>query len=73
MVESKRSKNSLLMQEVNDRVFGLMSELDIENGEFQCECSDVGCFETIQLTRRDYAALQKAEDRPPLMVAGHSD
>ena len=72
MRESKRSKNSLLMREVNDRVFELLREMD-SDGEFVCECRDVGCFETIPLTRREYAALQKAEDRPPLKLAGHPD
>ena len=73
MLESKRSNHSLLVREVNDRVFELLSELGSEDGEFVCECSDEGCVETIQLTLREYAALQKAEDRPPLKLAGHPD
>lgn len=73
MLESKRSQHSLLMEEVNDRVFELLSEIGSEDGEFLCECSDEGCIETIQLTVPEYAALPKAEDRPPLKLAGHPD
>ena len=47
MQESKRSNLSLLMREVNDRVFDLLSDVRIEDGEFVCECSDEGCFERI--------------------------
>jgi hypothetical protein len=61
------------MREVNDRVFELLSELGVEDGEFLCECSDEGCIERTQLTLREYAALQRAEDRPPLKRAGHPD
>jgi hypothetical protein len=71
--ESKRSNHSLLMREVNDRVFELLSEMGSEDGDFLCECSDDGCIETIQFTLREYAALQKAEDQPPLKLAGHPD
>ena len=80
MRESKRSKGSLLMREVNDRIFellsevwGLRSERGSGNGEFVCECSDKGCVETIALPLREYAALQKVEDRPPMKLAGHLD
>ena len=73
MRESKRSNHSFLLREVNDRVFELLSELDIDDGEFLCECSDEGCIETIPLTLLEYAALQKADDRPPLKLAGHPD
>jgi hypothetical protein len=80
MRESKRSKGSLLMREVNDRIFellsevwGLRSERGSGNGEFLCECSDTGCIETIALPLREYAALQKVEDRPPMKLAGHPD
>ncbi len=65
------------MREVNDRAFELLSELGLsptgDDGKFLCECSDDGCIETIELTLREYAALQEAEDRPPLKLAGHPD
>ena len=80
MRERERSSHSLLMRAVNDRIFellsevwGLRSERGSGNGEFVCECSDKGCIETIELTLREYAALQKVEDRPPMKLAGHPD
>lgn len=76
MRESKRSSHSLLLREVNDRVFELLSEMgseDGEDGEFLCECSDKSCVETIHLTLREYAALQAQPDRPPLTLPGHPD
>ena len=78
--ERKPSSHSLLMREVNDRIFellsevwGLRSERGSGNGEFLCECRDKGCIETIELPIREYAALQKTEDRPPLKLTGHPD
>jgi hypothetical protein len=47
MRERQPSKDPLLMREVNDRVFDLLSDVRIEDGEFVCECSDEGCFERI--------------------------
>jgi hypothetical protein len=66
------------MREVNDRIFELMSEtwsltgeMDSGTGQFLCECSDGDCVETVQLTLREYAALQQAEDRSSLRLEGH--
>ena len=73
MQETKRSNHSLLMREVNDRVFELLSEMGSDDGEFLCECSEEGCIERFPLTLREHTALQKAEDRRPLKLAGHSD
>ena len=56
------------MRLVNDRVFEILSELGAEDGEFLCECSDVNCIETIQLTLREYGARRAREDRPSLKL-----
>jgi hypothetical protein len=61
------------MREVNDRVLELLSEIDSEDGEFLCECSDESCIETIPLTLREYADLQAQPGRPPLKLPGHPD
>jgi hypothetical protein len=63
----------MLIRAVNDQVFKILSELESEDGEFLCECSDEGCIETIQLTLREYAALQAQPGRPPLKLSGHPD
>ena len=73
MLKSNRSGHSLLIREVNDRVFELLSEFDSEDGEFLCECSDKGCVETINLTLREYAALQAQPERPHLKLPEHPD
>ena len=75
MVESQDQgvRHPQLMRLVNDRVFEILSELGSEDGEFLCECSNMGCIETVQLTLREYAALQAQPDRPPLKLAGHPD
>jgi hypothetical protein len=73
VLESQRSRHSLLIREVNDRVFELLSELGSEDGEFLCECSDKSCIETIPLTLREYAALQAQPERPPLKLPEHPD
>jgi hypothetical protein len=66
--------HSRLLGEVNDRIFEVLSELgseDGEDGEFLCECSNLSCIETIQLTLREYAVLKRQPDRPPLKLPGH--
>ena len=73
MLESQGSRHSLLMREVNDRVFELLSEVRSEDGEFLCECSDKNCIETILLTLREYAVLQAQPERPPLTLPEHPD
>ena len=73
MQESKRSNLSLLMREVNDRVFELLSEMGSEDADFLCECSNEHCVETIHLTLREYAALQAQSERSPLKLPGHPD
>lgn len=73
MLESKRSSHSLLIRGVNDRVFELLNGFGSEDGEFVCECSDKSCIETINLTLREYAALQAQPERPPLKLPEHPD
>lgn len=73
MLESQGRRHSKLMQGVNDRIFEVLTEFGSEDGDFVCECSKESCIETIQLTLREYAALQEAEDRPPLKLPGHPD
>ena len=67
---TSRSQHSLLMAEVNDRIFEV-GELHSEDGEFLCECSDESCIETIRLTIREYAVLKDQPDRSLLKVPGH--
>jgi hypothetical protein len=71
--DTGQSRHSLLIQSVNDRIFDVLREIGSEDGEFLCECSNLNCIATIQLTLREYAALQDQPDRPPLKLPGHPD
>ena len=73
MNQQEASRHSVLMRAVNDRIFEVLSEFGSEDGEFLCQCSNANCIETIQLTLREYAALQAQPDRPPLKLSGHPD
>ena len=59
------------MQEVNNRVLELLSEMSSEDAEFVCECSDKDCIETIPFTLGEYAALLAQPVRPPLKLPTH--
>ena len=71
--DAGRSRHSWMIQSVNDRIFDVLREIGSEDGEFLCQCSNANCIETIQLTLREYAALQAQPDRPPLKLSGHPD
>jgi hypothetical protein len=71
--DTGRSRHSWMIQSVNDRAFDVLREIESEDGEFLCECSNLSCIETIHLSLREYAALQKQPDRPPLKLPGHPD
>ena len=73
MNQQEPSRHSVLMRAVNDRIFEVLSEFGSEDGEFLCQCSNANCIETIQLTLREYAALQAQPDCPPLKLSGHPD
>jgi hypothetical protein len=73
MNQRETPRHSVLMRAVNDRIFEVLSEFGSEDGEFLCECSNANCIETIQLTLREYAALQAQPDRPTLKLSGHPD
>ena len=72
-VLSQRSSNSLVLREVNERIFELLRHFGSEDGRFLCECSDKSCFETFPLTLSEYVAIQAQPDSPPLKLPGHPD
>lgn len=73
MQESKGRRHVQLMRAVNDRIFEILSEFGSEDGDFLCECSNENCIERIQLTLREYAALQALPELPPLKLPEHPD
>jgi hypothetical protein len=68
-----QAHNSRLLGEVNDRIFEVLVDLDSEDAEFVCECSNLDCIETIQMSMKEYAVLKDQPDRPPLKLPGHPD
>jgi hypothetical protein len=64
-------EQSLLVHGANDRTG------EVQNGSassliaFQCECGDVYCWETLSLSRADYAAFRAANNGTPLLAPRH--
>jgi hypothetical protein len=73
-MNSQGSRNAQLMRELNERIVEILREVGSEDGEiaqFLCECSNVTCFGTIDLTLQEYAALRAREEW--LKLPGHVD
>ena len=59
------TSHSARTQEVNEHTYAVLVDANSEDGDFICECEDTACFETIQLTLREYAALQPRSGTNP--------
>lgn len=55
------------IRRVNNSVYDVLVKLDVEDGEFWCECDDAYCEERVTRTLREYAALGDA----PLLSRNH--
>ena len=60
------------MREVNDRIYAALVETGGEDGDFICECGDQDCYGTVQLTLREYAAIQTNTNPVALRAASHA-
>ena len=70
----RAAHNQSLFREVNKRI-DLLSTLfapDVQTNGFVCECLDMGCAETIQLTPDEYERL-RADNNQFVVVPGHED
>jgi len=56
------SSGQRFIRQVNDSIYEVLDKLDLEDGEFWCECDDMHCEQTVLLTLREYAALRQRED-----------
>ena len=63
--------HSARMQGVNEHTYAVLIDANSEDGDFVCECDDVACFATIQLTLREYAMLRPRSADKPLLAPGH--
>jgi hypothetical protein len=52
-------KGQEFIRTVNNSIYDVLIKLDVEDGEFWCECDDIHCEERVTLTLREYAALQR--------------
>jgi hypothetical protein len=59
-------KRRPVVRRVTNSVYDAFVKLGCEDGEFWCECDDPSCEETVTLTLREYAALNKRADEPLL-------
>jgi hypothetical protein len=59
------SNGALFNRTVNNGIYDVLAKLDVEDGEFWCEC-DSSCEERVTLTLREYAALRDRQGEPLL-------
>jgi hypothetical protein len=64
----KAARNQALWREVNERI-GAVAETS-RHMEFLCECADLDCTETLNLTVAEYERLRSSPVRFPIAI-GH--
>ena len=62
---------SLLVHGGNDRTCEAQDGSASTLIEFECECGDVSCWETLSLSRAEYAAFRAANNGTPLLAPRH--
>jgi hypothetical protein len=65
------SNGARFIRTVNNSVYDVFVKLDVEDGEFWCECDDPGCEERVVLTLREYIAL-RGRNGEPLLSRSHA-
>ena len=60
--------HSTLMREANEHIYRVLLDNGSEDGDFICECDRIACFETVQITLREYEARPEGQ---PLLAPGH--
>ena len=58
------------VRRVNNSVCDFLLKLELEDGEFWCECDDLSCDRRVVLTLREYVALRDRGD-DPLLARSH--
>lgn len=64
-------KQTLLVHGANDRTGAAQNGSGSTLIAFQCECGDIYCWETLSLSRTDYAAFRAANNGTPLLAPRH--
>jgi len=66
----KAAHNQALMRDVNERIEEIVGEA--WNPEFLCECANLYCAETLELSMAEYEAIRSSPVRFPVKP-GHED
>jgi hypothetical protein len=67
----RRAQNQILFREVNNRVRDVSDRFGVDDtADFLCECSDLGCTETVPLTPEEYRSI-RAEPTHFVTSPGH--
>ena len=67
---AKGARNQAVWREVNERIEQVVA--DARHPEFICECADMDCLETLELTIAEYEAIRESPVRFPV-IPGHVD
>lgn len=62
--QAKAARNQTLMREVNERIEFVLQATD--NAQFICECADLRCNATLDLTIAEYEAVRMSPVRFPV-------
>jgi hypothetical protein len=71
--EQRAARNQLLFREVNERIASLAERAllpEIAPIEVTCECVDMSCTRTVQISLHEFAEVDRATNRF-LVVPGH--
>ncbi len=71
--EQRTARNQLLFREVNERIASLAERAllpEVAPIEVTCECVDMSCTSTIQISLHEFAEIDRATNRF-LVVPGH--
>lgn len=70
--EVRAAKNQSLFREINERIKALNEVFAVltQSGEWVCECADMGCIATIEMTLAEYEAIRAHPTHFPV-VPGH--
>jgi hypothetical protein len=64
------ARNQIIFREVNERVRELADEAPAGRAAYFCECGELTCTETIELTAAEYEAI-RARPNTFVVVPGH--
>jgi hypothetical protein len=71
--KEKRTQNEAIFRAANERLKDRLSDLEVDGLiPFVCECGDVACLQSVELSPAAYEAV-RAHDSHFFMLDGHQD